>query len=269
MSDSGPRADPTELELFRGLTDRGALRRGIVIGEGPYLAERMLAAGLEMLALACEERAAGRWRELAAGRCPLLVLPRAELAELAGFPFHRGVLAAARRPRLPGPEELLAGLGPSAASLVVCPEFSDNDNLGAIIRAAAGLGAAGVLLGRRCCDPFYRRTIRVSMGAVFNLPIARLADDAAGADLLKAAGFRLAAAVLGREALALGDWRPSPRTALLLGAEGPGLPPAWIELADELVTIPMSRGVDSLNVGAAAAVLLERLRNGGCGGRGV
>ena len=146
--------------------------------------------------------------------------------------------------------------------MVVIEDVVDHTNVGAIFRSVAGLGADAVLVTPRCADPLYRRSVRVSMGTVLQVPWTRLPDWPEGAQVLTAAGFHLAALALADGAVSLEDFAASPpdRVAILLGAEGDGLSPRALELADSIVTIPMLHGVDSLNVAAASAVALYALR---------
>jgi tRNA G18 (ribose-2'-O)-methylase SpoU len=162
------------------------------------------------------------------------------------------------RPVLPAPADLLA----DARRVLVLEDIVDHTNVGAMFRAAAGLGADAVLVAPRCADPLYRRSIRVSMGTVFQVPWSRLPEwnDAAG--ILHDAGFDIAALALDDRAVSLDDYAAAPpdRVALMLGAEGDGLSRRALGIADTVVRIPMDGGVDSLNVAAACAVALWALR---------
>jgi tRNA G18 (ribose-2'-O)-methylase SpoU len=174
------------------------------------------------------------------------------LDEATGYAVHRGALAAMTRTELPAAADLVEG----ASRLAVLEDVNDHTNVGAIFRAAAGLGVDAILLSPRCADPLYRRAVKVSMGAVFALPYARLDSWLSGLDLLREAGFTTVALAPSEGSLTLAELadRQLPRLALLLGAEGTGLRPATIAGTDLSVRIPMARGVDSLNVAAAAAV---------------
>jgi tRNA G18 (ribose-2'-O)-methylase SpoU len=177
------------------------------------------------------------------------------LREIAGFHVHRGALAAMARLPLPTPESLL----PGATRVVVLEDVNSHTNLGAIFRCAAGLGMDAVLLTPSCADPLYRRSVRVSMGEVFAIPYARFGSWPGG--LASLAGFELLALTPGVTATPLDDLQISDdaRLALLLGAEGQGLSARALSSARP-VRIPMSNGVDSLNVAAAAAVACYALR---------
>jgi tRNA G18 (ribose-2'-O)-methylase SpoU len=273
-----------ELDAYRDLRDRDLRREGLLVAEGRWLAERLLASGWEVLSVLCAPRFAAHFRELAAGRCPVLTADEEQLARLAGFPFHRGVLAAARRPKFlslaawlaepgspggsaggqgsvsqPWPPDRPAGK-PPPAPLVVCPQLTGEYNLGSIVRSAAALGAGALAVGPRCCDPLSRRALKVSMGAAFRLPLLALSEEAA-ADLarLRAAGYRIAGASPAPEALPLAAWRHEGPVALVLGEEAEGLPEPWAAGCDVLLRIPMREGADSLNVSVAAGILLHAL----------
>jgi tRNA G18 (ribose-2'-O)-methylase SpoU len=256
-----------ELDLFRDLRDRDLRREGLLIAEGRWLVERLLASGWEVLSVLCAPRFAGHFRELAAGRCPVLTADEERLAELAGFPFHRGVLAAARRPRFPSLAAWLSGEIPvrpagapsGAATLLLCPRLTGEYNLGSIVRSAAALGAEALAVGPSCCDPLSRRALKVSMGAAFRLPLLTLEEESADLQRLRAAGYRIAGASPAPEALPLASWRREGPVALVLGEEAEGLPEPWARGCDLLLRIPMRAGVDSLNVSVAAGILLHAL----------
>ena len=156
----------------------------------------------------------------------------------------------------------MAELLRDARRVVVLEDIVDHTNVGAIFRSVAGLGADAVLVTPRCADPLYRRSVRVSMGTVLQVPWTRLPDWPLGADELRAAGFHIAALALSDDAVTLDDFAADPpeRVALVLGTEGDGLSRAALDNSDTVVTIPMMHGVDSLNVAAASAVALYTLR---------
>ena len=189
---------------------------------------------------------------------PVFVGDAALLESLTGFSLHRGALASMHRPAMPSVAEVLR----DARRVVVLEDIVDHTNVGAIFRSVAGLGADAVLVTPRCADPLYRRSVRVSMGTVLQVPWTRLPDWPLGADQLHEAGFQIAALALSDAAVDLDTYAASPpeRLAVILGTEGDGLSPAALSAADAVVTIPMMHGVDSLNVAAASAVALYALR---------
>jgi tRNA G18 (ribose-2'-O)-methylase SpoU len=178
---------------------------------------------------------------------------------IAGFPLHRGILALGRREPAVDPAALLSGL-PERAVVVVAAGLTNHDNMGGIFRNAAAFGADAVLLDAECCDPFYRKVIRVSVGHVLNVAQARLAPGADPVALLSSHGFEvLSLSPSGRERLV--DVRPPPRVAVVLGTEGPGLP-AEVLARSRAVSIPMAAGVDSLNVAVTSGIVLHHLTAG-------
>lgn len=230
---------------------------GLFIAEGAKIIERALAAGHVPRSLMLAPR---WWEGLRTLVEPLDVpvyLVSEELAEqVTGFHVHRGALGSFHR-RPPARVDDLLGL----RRLVLVEDVVDHTNLGAIIRSAAGLGWDGVLLSARAADPLYRRSIKTAMGAVFSLPWARMADTG---DLqrLRADGMVLVALALTEDAVPMGQvpgLLAGRRVGIMLGTEGDGLSREWLEAADLVATIPMARGVDSLNVAAAAAIACHTL----------
>src|SRR5690606_38928149 len=174
------------------------------------------------------------------------------LDSITGSPMHRGAIASMHRPELPEPGELLR----EARTVVVLEDIADHTNVGAIFRSVAGLGADAVLISPRCADPLYRRSVRVSMGTVLQVPWTRIPEWDLAGPMLRDAGFHIAALALSDDAVRLDDFAASApeRIALVMGSEGDGLSRYAIDAADTVVTIPMLAGVDSLNVAAASAV---------------
>lgn len=256
-------ADP-RLADYRDLTDV-ALRRVLEPEGGLYIAEsakvigRALAAGHRPRSVLVQEKWLPGIEALPiADPVPVYVVEPGIAEALTGYAVHRGALAAMHRPHLPSVAEAVA----DARLVVVLEDIVDHTNVGAIFRAAAGLGADAVLVSPRCADPLYRRSVRVSMGTVFQVPWTRLPEWGEARGILHEAGFALAALALADDAVpldAFGAHRPE-RVALMLGAEGDGLSRRALEAADTVVTIPMAGGVDSLNVAAASAVALWELR---------
>jgi tRNA G18 (ribose-2'-O)-methylase SpoU len=262
-------ADP-RLADYLSLTDSALrtsreARHGLFVAEGDKVIRRALAAGFtarSMLVTADRvSRLAGLAEECAA---PVYVVAGEVARELTGYRVHRGALAAMARRELPAVDAVLA----TARRAVVLEDLVDHGNVGAIFRCAAAFGADAVILSPRCADPLYRRAVKVSMGAVFAVPYARMTDWYAGLDQLRAAGFRLLALTPDQSATpisaVLPPASPGDRVALLLGTEGDGLSARWRHEADQAVCIPMNptamaRGVDSLNVVAAAAVACHAL----------
>jgi len=190
---------------------------------------------------------------------PVFVGEADVLQRLTGYHLHRGALAAMHRPRLPSVDQVTAG----ARRIVVLEDIVDHTNVGAIFRSVAGLGADAVLVTPRCADPLYRRSVRVSMGTVLQVPWTRLPEWHVASGLLRSLGFHLAALALSDGAVALDTFAATApeRVAIVLGTEGDGLSRHALAAADTIVTIPMQHGVDSLNVASASAVALYALRS--------
>jgi tRNA G18 (ribose-2'-O)-methylase SpoU len=255
-------ADPRVGDYVR-LTD-AELRRegGYFIAESLEVVRRLLAGSHPVRSvLITPARYPLLADDLAPLDVPVFLAGPAVLNEVAGFKLHRGVVAAAERLPEPALDEIVKTSG----TLVVLEGLNDPENLGAIFRSARALGIDAVLLDPTCADPYYRRTVRVSMGAVFQLPFLRLAGWPDDLEVVRRAGFELVALTPDREAVSIEDLPvdEQSRRALLLGAEGPGLLPATLARADRLVSIPILAGSDSLNVGHAAAIAFHRLAGGG------
>ncbi len=251
-------ATDERLRDYLRLTDT-SLRRvlepaeGLFVAEGEKVIRRALVAGYRPRSFLLAERWLAPLSDLLDDLdVPVYVADEAVLAAVTGYVVHRGALASVQRLPLPEAGQLLA----TCDRVAVLEGIVDPTNVGAIFRAAAALGMDGVLLDPTCADPLYRRSVKVSMGAVFSVPYARLERWPADLDLVRAAGRTVLALTPSVDALALDqlDDEMTARCALLLGTEGPGLAARTIAAADVAVRIPMSHGVDSLNVGAAAAV---------------
>lgn len=252
------------MDAYRALRERDAVgRRHGFIAEGATVLIKAIRTGrypLRSVLLSQKQQArlAGLLEELRSD-VPVYVADQPVLDAICGFDLHRGVLALGAQPILPDPGELLAGL--AEKSTIVCLiGINDVENMGSIFRNAAALGAEGVLLDDSCCDPLYRRAIRVSVGACLTVPFARLAPGADLLGLLARHRFQPLAFTPGGSA-SLKDVEPFVRNALLFGAEGPGLP---LDLLAGALTvrIPMAGGFDSLNVAAASAIALHHLTDG-------
>ncbi len=263
-----------ELDVFVRLTGaqlRNKLEpeKGIFIAESPTVIEVALGAGCEPLALLTDERLLSGAVASIAARCekinpemPIYAAEREVLRELTGFELTRGALCAMRRPVLPSVETLLK----DARRIAILEEVADATNIGALFRSAAALGMDAVLVTPTCCDPLCRRAVRVSMGTVLQVPFTRIGETAAdwpeaGMRRLKALGFKTCAMALRDDTISIEDEQlaSEPRLAIILGTEGDGLKKSTVASCDYTVKIPMSHGVDSLNVAAAGAVAFWQL----------
>jgi tRNA G18 (ribose-2'-O)-methylase SpoU len=261
------RVDDERLSDYVGLTDvalrsRSEPELGLYLAESEKVIRRALDAGHAPRSLLLADRwveplAALVDRVLATG-APVFAGAPGVLEQVTGFNVHRGAIAAMHRPALPPLEDVLGG----ARRVVVLEDVVDHTNVGAAFRSVAGLGADAVLVTPRCADPLYRRAVRVSMGTVFQVPWTRVDPWPGGIARLRAAGFTVASLALAAEAVALDELAADPpeRLALVLGTEGDGLAPATLSASDLTVRIPMTGGVDSLNVAAATAVAVWALR---------
>lgn len=260
-----------ELDVYARLTEAQLLNRdrpqdGLFIAESPKVVRRALDAGYEPVSILTEDRHInGEAREVLE-RCPdipVYTAPFEVLTQLTGYKLTRGLLCAMRRRPLPRVEELCRG----ARRVAVLENVMNPTNVGAIIRSAAALNMDAVLLTPGCSNPLYRRAARVSMGTVFQIPWTFLGEEEAGAwpregmDYLKSLGFSTASMALHDESVDIDDpaLRQEEKLALILGTEGEGLQEETIAASDHTIKIPMSHGVDSLNVAAASAVAFWEL----------
>lgn len=226
---------------------------GFFIAEGQLVMRRAAQAGSPPRSLLlAPNRVEDLLPELVALDCPVYVASAEVLHAVTGFHVHRGALGSFGRLPLPSAAEILA----ASRRILVLEEVNSPTNLGAIFRSAAGLGMDAVLLSPTCCDPLYRRAVRVSMGEVLSVPYAYIDRWPAGLSAVRDAGFRVLALTPAAGAVALDkvEVAVDDRVAVLLGAEGPGLSADALAASGMQVRIPMSAGVDSLNVAAAAAV---------------
>lgn len=238
-------------------------REGRFLAEGEVVVRVLLTQShFRTESLLLEERRVAGLGDVLAGiddSVPVYVVKQQVMNEIAGFPIHRGILAVGIRGEEESVSELLARIeGPGV--VVALEGLANHDNVGGIFRNAAAFGAKAVLLDPSSCDPLYRKAIRVSVGAALRVPFARAASSGAMLDALREAGFTTLALTPRREATELASFRPPPRCALLLGAEGPGLSDETLARADELVRIDIESDFDSLNVAATSAVALYGVR---------
>ena len=260
----------SELDVYARLTEAQLLNRAqpqnaMFIAESPKVIERALDAGCVPVSMLLERKhIEGQARHVIArcGDIPVYTSTPEVLTQLTGFKLTRGVLCAMYRPRQPGVEEICG----RARRIAVLENIMNPTNLGAVFRSAAALGIDGVLLTPACTDPLYRRSVRVSMGTVFQIPWAYIGEELAqwphpGMERLQALGFKTAAMALRDDSVSIDDPRlmAEEKLAIVLGTEGDGLAADTIANCDYTVRIPMSHGVDSLNVAAASAVAFYQL----------
>ncbi|MEO3813094.1 RNA methyltransferase [Sphaerisporangium sp. B11E5] len=267
MPDLVPVEDPADPRLrdylhLREVELRKSLEaeHGLFVAEGEKVIRRAVGAGYPIRSVLTTPRWLPGLADVVGDARVYLVSPEV-MEGIAGFSVHRGALASMARRALPDVRTLLDE-GPRR--VVVLEDLVDHGNVGAVFRCAAALGVDAVVLSPRCADPLYRRSIKVSMGAVFAVPYARMTDWHHGLGELRATGFQTLALTPDQTAAPLDEVAMGERVALLLGSEGDGLSSRWLRAADQAVCIPMSPramdlGVDSLNVVAAAAIACHGL----------
>lgn len=259
-----------ELDVYARLTEVQLLNRhepekGLFIAESPKVIERALDADYEPVSCLVERKhIEGQAKDMIArcGEIPIYTAEFDVLTQLTGFQLTRGMLCAMRRPKLPSVEEVCGG----ARRIAILENVMNPTNVGAIFRSAAALNIDGVLLTSQCSNPLYRRAVRVSMGTVFQIPWTYIEEEStqwseSGIQYLHKMGFKTAAMALSDESVRIDDSRlmAEEKLAIVLGTEGDGLAPCTIANCDYTVRIPMSHGVDSLNVAAASAVAFWQL----------
>lgn len=251
-------ADDARLAVFRDIRERDLARRGDFIAEGAVVLDHLLTApGFEATAiLVSQHRLAGLQKRFAGLELamPVYVAPQAVMDGIAGFSVHRGIVAHGRR-RMPAQAPVPSQLG--GGPVIVAAGLSNHDNMGALFRNGAAFGASAVMLDARCCDPLYRKSIRVSVGTVLKLPFFRLGAAEDIVAMLQAAG-RECVALSPAGVIRLDRWAPRRPVALVLGAEGEGLSPSVMARCTTLA-VAMAPGLDSLNVSVAASIALHHL----------
>ena len=262
----GSAADP-RLDPFRNLKGRANRADNTFVAESELVLDRLLDSGITVHSILVTPARAQRVADVIAAKLDLLrrggvevfVASQSIVDSVVGYPLHRGVVAVADRPALPSIDEALQ----AAQTVVVLEEVMDPDNVGAIFRHSAGFGVDAIILHGRTGDPLYRKTIRTSMGWSIELPYAHIAASESAAGLLRSKGFATLALTPDRSAESIANvvesTDQSTRIALFLGAEGPGLKASTMSQCDHRVRIPLSNGVDSLNVATAAAIALYAL----------
>lgn len=261
----------SRLSVYRNLRQTNLVRQsGHFIAEGWRVVERLLNSPFEVQSLLLNEKRAEALADQIDIKTDLFVLPQKEASQLIGFPFHDGVLACAKRLENPSLGSIINQQAGKNPILVCCPKITAPDNLGSLIRLGASFGVQGILLGPGSVDPYIRRTIRVSMGTFFNLPI-RTSNDLLSElkELHQQNRCHIIAAEktdnsqplyhTNQPAATTNSVNKSCPTILLLGNEADGLETEWLDLADKILHIPIQANVDSLNVTHAAAIFLHEL----------
>lgn len=256
------------LKNYRAIRDPELAREhGLFVAEGRLVVERLIASGrhrIESVLVTPPALAAlASSLERLPASTPVFVVTAAVMAQVAGFTLHRGCVALGIRGARPGWDDALAG---APQTVVVLEGVTNPDNVGGVFRTGQALGADAVLLSDDCSDPFYRKAIRTSMGAVFDVPFGFYRDIARLADALRSAGYMIAALTPAAGAVAIADAArlamDADKVALLIGTEGHGLTALATQAAELQIRIPMRPGVDSLNLTVATAVALSHIRGG-------
>jgi tRNA G18 (ribose-2'-O)-methylase SpoU len=255
--------DDPRLAAYRDLKERELARDGgRFIAEGENVVRRLLKSPVAVDSVLIARRKREIIEPLVAENIPVYCADDELIARTFGFEFHSGVMACGIRPASLDLAAVVPAT-PLPAVVVVCQEIANAENMGGLIRISAAFGACAMVLGERCCDPFFRQSVRVSMGTIFSLPIVRSENLLADLDWLGRAGrMTRVAAVLADDAERLASLKHEPRVAVVFGSEGHGLDSRTIGACDRRVTIPMKLGTDSLNVAVAAAVFLYHLTLG-------
>jgi len=254
--------DDPRVAAYRNLPDRTLRGESIFLAEGKLLAERLLKSRYEVESVLVSTEYYEEFRRLMPDAVPLFVAEEKLLLSIVGFPFHRGALAVGRRGRRQTLGELLAPADNLPQfRLAICPEITKPENMGLVFRNAAAFGLSGVVLGERSCDPFSRRAMRVSMGAVLQVPFCRTENlHDALRDIKRRREFTLFAAVLDPAAEPLDKIAWPAHCGIVLGNEMDGLDAASLALCDRHATIPVTDKVDSLNLGVAAGIFMYAMQ---------
>lgn len=260
--------DDPRIAVFQGLRDHqlrrwreraGGDMEGVFVSEGDLVVERALSAGYRLHSILVDAKRSKPMPDAVPAEIPVYDAGPEVLVRITGYHLHRGMLACFHRRPVPSPDEVLAAHQPLTS--LVAEGVNNPTNLGVILRCAAAQGVEAAFLDKTCCDPLYRRAGRVSMGEAYAMPYARLDPFPDGFAPLRSAGVQLLALTPREDAKDISELKlaADEPVAILVGAEGPGLTEAAMDAADQLLRIPMSGTVDSINVGSAAAVAFYAL----------
>ena len=248
--------DDARLAPYREMKDRDLAKHGpLFIAEGVQVVRRLLASDFPCESILTTAKRAEEMAGLAPPTVPIYLATDTVVNATIGFKFHQGVLACGRRKASPTIDDVCSGK--DRLTLVICPDLANTENLGILIRIAAGFGVDAMILGERSCNPFYRQSVRVSMGTIFSLPIVESNGLLSDLQRLRERyGVDLVATVLDEAAEPLGQAERPPNLAILFGTEAQGLTTEQVAACQRRVTIPMKHGTDSLNVYVAAGIFL-------------
>jgi tRNA G18 (ribose-2'-O)-methylase SpoU len=251
--------DDPRLAPYRAIKERELAKGGgRFIAEGEHVVRRLLESGYETESVLLAARRVDEIVPIVPPQVPVYAVPDEMVERVIGFKFHSGVIACGLRGERRTIDDLVLGSpGAPGLMLVICPEIANAENMGAMIRVCAAFGADALLLGERSCDPFWRQSIRVSMGTVFKLPLVQSDDLLRDVKRLKQEwGVELVSTVLDESAEPLSRATRAAKLGLLFGNEAQGLEQRYVDACDRRVTIPMKLGTDSLNVAVSAGIML-------------
>ena len=250
--------DDPRIAAYTHLKERDLAREGDrFIAESEMVVRRLLQSKYRVESVLLTTRRVDEMEPVIHAETIIYTAPSSIVNQILGFKFHSGVMACGVRGPSPSLAKLTADWGEKDVNLVVCPELSNTENMGSMVRLAAAFGADAMVLGEQCCDPFYRQSVRVSMGTIFQIPILRsrnLLDDLG--NLRRRWGVQLVATMLDPSAEPLSEAKRVKRMGFLFGNEAQGLTAAQAAICDRRVVIPMKNGTDSLNVSVAAGIVL-------------
>lgn len=254
-----------DLFPYQKIKDNALRKENLFLAEGRFLVTRLIESNYEVLSILCEDSLYDEFYSLSGNRFPVYSLPVRKISEIAGFSFHKGVLACGKRPEMKTSSFLFnqERKNKDPGLLVLCPHIDNQENLGALFRLAAGFGASALIIGNKGADPFGRKTLRASMGGIFNIPWFLLDDDRPEECAARCwdAEYTIIGAMSEDHGTSLYSFRFPAKTALVFGNEFSGLG-IWEKFCRILLTIPMKKGFDSFNVAASAAIFLyEYKRN--------
>ncbi len=252
--------DTTDLSLFESLRGNSEhLARGYFIAESPKIVETVLKSKLHVRAALLTQNHFERFQQLLlehGSEVQVTILPKSEIEHVVGYPLHQGAMLAVSIPESSSLTSLIA-IRASSRTFVLLDGIADAENMGGIIRTCAAFGVTALVIDDKSCHPFLRRSVRVSMGTVVELPIVRAQDLTSVITALKSAAFRIIGAAINEKSVPLTHGSLKGDIALIFGSEGHGLRKEIIEACDQLVEIPIAASVDSLNVGVACGIFLH------------
>jgi tRNA G18 (ribose-2'-O)-methylase SpoU len=229
--------------------------RNLFIAEGRIIFDRLFHYPDLIRGVLCNRMLFSEMENLSDSRWPVYAMESSDISQITGYSFHQGVLTLGSRPVYPD-ETVTRILNQSPSTLLITPDITDEANLGSIIRSACAFGVQMILTGKGSADPYSRRTIRTSMGNIFNIPVIPMEDESSWAEKLKKSGYHISGAALHENAVRIKDYKRRESEAIIFGHESKGINEFWLNQCDHLIMIPMQNGTDSLNVMVSAGIFL-------------